>query len=220
MSYFSDKLSSLSVPFFLISDIDRARTRLLLKYYEYASRMRGTKSSGRNACSTRARYKAKKWLTGGTLKFHSRGRAIAAGFSRFNVFKPTIRPLPRARCHTMCHLISAITLLLPIKNRKRHEIRWERDRVESAKRGGRERGRKRERSGGGNGGMDGSNEVGATTAKRHERRRGKKWTSASIVSRSRVHPPRNGGTQSVAAKCREIVILQSQREFTLATGEI
>lgn len=31
---------------------------------------------------------------------------------------------------------------------------------------------------------------------------------------------RRGGTRSVAAKCREIVILQSQREFTLATGEI
>lgn len=61
------------------------------------------------------------------MKFHSRGRAIAAGFSRSNVFKPTIRPLPRAlararaRCHTTCHLISAITLLLPIKNRKRHD---------------------------------------------------------------------------------------------------
>lgn len=50
-------------------------------------------------------------------------------------------------------------------------------------------------------------------AERHERRRGK--NEARALFRARV---RRGGP--IAAKCREIVILQSQREFTLATGEI
>lgn len=68
--------------------------------------------------------------------------------------------------------------------------------------------------------MDGSNGVGATAAEKHGgRRRGKK-TNEREHCFALARPSTAAGARSVAAKCREIVILQSQREFTLATGEI
>jgi len=116
--------------------ISIARTSLLLE--RAAIRACVKRKSGRDVCSPGSATKPKSDLPADTLKFHSRGRAIAAGFSRSNVFKPTTRPLTRARararCHTTCHLISAITLLLPIKNRKRHEAM--RKRASAAERAG------------------------------------------------------------------------------------
>lgn len=69
----------------------------------------------------------------------------------------------------------------------------------------------------------------SAAAERHEKRERKRETetkrgknerrsaaaAAAALFRARA---RRGGP--IAAKCREIVILQSQREFTLATGEI
>lgn len=48
--------------------------------------------------------------------------------------------------------------------------------------------------------------------KEREKRAVTRWSASTALFRAYTSP--------VAAKCREIVILQSQREFTLAAGEI
>lgn len=56
--------------------------------------------------------------------------------------------------------------------------------------------------------------------RRNTERDGEEKTNEREHCFALARPSTAAGARSVAAKCREIVILQSQREFTLATGEI